>query len=198
MQRADSLKKTDSGKDWGQEEKGTTEEMVGWHHQLSGRKFEQTLADGEGQGSLECCSPWGHKQLDTTERLDSNYYSPRAEIEETQPKLPDSGSHLQAGSCFQGKGDVPTLVPGLRELSAAAQTRAQPTAGLKAWGLTLLTDGDPVLRMGHLSHQSVRLLREGLGDACPYSLFCSRWGNWDPAEGVEGAAQPDAQELGCG
>ena len=51
-----------------QEEKGMTEdEMVGWHRQLNGREFEQTLGDGEGQGSLACCSPWGHKQLDTTE-----------------------------------------------------------------------------------------------------------------------------------
>ena len=43
--------------------------MVGWHHQLSGQEFEQTLGDGEGQGSLVCCSPWGRKELDTTEQL---------------------------------------------------------------------------------------------------------------------------------
>ena len=48
-------------------EKGTTEdEMVGWHHRLSGPESEQTPGDGEGQGSLVCCSPWGHKELDTT------------------------------------------------------------------------------------------------------------------------------------
>ena len=47
----------DAGKDWGQEEKGTTEDdTVGWHHQLSGHEFEQTLWDSEGQGSLACCS----------------------------------------------------------------------------------------------------------------------------------------------
>ena len=40
--------------------------MVGWHHQLNGREFEQTLGDGEGQGGLACCSPWGHKESDTT------------------------------------------------------------------------------------------------------------------------------------
>ena len=44
------------GKDWGQEQKGTTEEMVGWHHRFNGHEFEQTLGDGEGQGSLACCS----------------------------------------------------------------------------------------------------------------------------------------------
>ena len=63
-------KDPDAGKDWGQEEKGATEdEMVGWHHQLNGHEFEQTLGDSEGQASLACCSPWGHKKSDTTEQL---------------------------------------------------------------------------------------------------------------------------------
>ena len=49
---------------------GTTEdEMVGWHHQLDGLEFEQAPGDGEGQGRLAFCSPWGHKELDMTERL---------------------------------------------------------------------------------------------------------------------------------
>ena len=66
-------KDPDAGKDWGQEEKGMTEdEMVGWHHQLNGHKFEQTLGDRDGQGRLACCSPWGHKESDTTEQLNSN------------------------------------------------------------------------------------------------------------------------------
>ena len=53
-----------------QEEKGMTEnEMVGWHHRLNGHEFEQTPGDGEGQRSLVCCSPWGHKELDRTEQL---------------------------------------------------------------------------------------------------------------------------------
>ena len=60
-------KDPDAGKDWGQEEKGATEdEMVGWHHWLNGHAFEQTLVDGEGWGSLACCSPWGCKESDTT------------------------------------------------------------------------------------------------------------------------------------
>ena len=64
-------KDPDAGEDWGQEEKGATEdEMVGWHTSwLNGDEFEQTLGDSEGQGSLACCSPWGQKELDTTERL---------------------------------------------------------------------------------------------------------------------------------
>ena len=47
----------------------TDDEMVGWHHRLHGREFEQTPRDGEGQGSLARCSPWGRKESDTTERL---------------------------------------------------------------------------------------------------------------------------------
>ena len=50
----------------------TEDKMVGWHHQLNGREFEQALGDGEGQGSLVCCSPWGRKQSDTTERLNND------------------------------------------------------------------------------------------------------------------------------
>ena len=59
-------KDADAGKDWRQEEKGTTEdEMVGWHHWLSGHEFEQAPGDSEGQGSLACCGPWGCKESDT-------------------------------------------------------------------------------------------------------------------------------------
>ena len=65
--RTDSLEKTDAGKDWGQEEKGATEnEMVGWHHWLNGHEIEQTPGDSEGQESLACCSPWDLKELDMT------------------------------------------------------------------------------------------------------------------------------------
>ena len=49
----------------------TEDEMVGWYHRLNGHEFEQAQGDGEGQGSLACCNPWSHKELDTTERLKS-------------------------------------------------------------------------------------------------------------------------------
>ena len=63
-------KDPDAGKDWGQEEMGTTEDgMVGWHHQLDGHEFEQASGVGDGQGSLACCSPWDSKESDTAERL---------------------------------------------------------------------------------------------------------------------------------
>ena len=66
-------KDPDAGKDWKQEEKGmTADEMVGWHHWLSGHEFEWTLGVGDGQGGLVCCSPWGHKESDTTEQLNDN------------------------------------------------------------------------------------------------------------------------------
>ena len=65
-----TLCKTDAGRDWGQEEKGTTEdEMAGWHHWLDGRESEWTPGVGDGQGGLVCCSSWGRKESDTTERL---------------------------------------------------------------------------------------------------------------------------------
>ena len=61
--------------DWRWEEKGATEnEMVGWHHRLNGHEFEQTPGDSEGQESLVCCSPWGHKEVDTTEQLKNNKF----------------------------------------------------------------------------------------------------------------------------
>ena len=81
-------KDPDAGKDWGQEEKGTTEdEMVGWHHRLNGHEFEQAPGVGDGQGGLVCCSPWGHKESDTTEQL--NW---------TELRLAEVGSKQGSGS----------------------------------------------------------------------------------------------------
>jgi len=63
-------KDSDAGRDWGQEEKGMTEdEMAGWHHWLNGRESEWTLRVGDGQGGLACCDSWSHKESDTTEQL---------------------------------------------------------------------------------------------------------------------------------
>ena len=71
MRRADSFERTlMAGKDWGQEEKGTTEdEMVGWHHQLNRHGFGWTPGAGDGQGGLACCGSWSRKESDTTEQL---------------------------------------------------------------------------------------------------------------------------------
>ena len=63
-------KDPDAGKNWRQEEKGMTEdEVIGWHYWLDGHEFEQAPGVGDGQGSLACFSPWGHKESDTTEWL---------------------------------------------------------------------------------------------------------------------------------
>ena len=48
--------------------------MVGWHHRLDGHEFEQALGVGDGQGGLACCGPWGHKELDVTQKLNNNRY----------------------------------------------------------------------------------------------------------------------------
>ena len=66
IRRADSFEKTLM---LGKEEKGTEDKMVGWHHRLNGHEFEQTPGGGDGQGSMACCSPWGRKESDMTERL---------------------------------------------------------------------------------------------------------------------------------
>ena len=63
-------KDSDAGRDWGQEEKGTAEdEMAGWHHWLDGHESEWTPGVSDGQGGLACCNSWGHKESNTTERL---------------------------------------------------------------------------------------------------------------------------------
>ena len=63
-------KDSDAGRDWGQEEKGTTQdEMAGWHHWLDGHESEWTPGASDGQGGLACCDSWGRKESDTTEQL---------------------------------------------------------------------------------------------------------------------------------
>ena len=83
-------KDPDAGKDSAQKEKGTTEdEMAGWHHWLDGCESEWTLGVGDGQGGLVCCDSWGHKELDTTERLNWT------ELECKSRKSRDTWSHRQ-------------------------------------------------------------------------------------------------------
>ena len=68
-------KDLDPGKDWRQKEKGVSEDkMVKWHHWFNGHEFEQTPGNSGGQGSLVCCSPWGHKESNRTERLNNNWH----------------------------------------------------------------------------------------------------------------------------
>ena len=82
-------KDSDAGKDWRQEEKGTTEvELVGWHHWLNGNEFEQALGDCEGPRSLACCSPGDCKESDPTEWLNNNNYCIKTSL--------DSKPHLRS------------------------------------------------------------------------------------------------------
>ena len=86
-------KDPDAGRNWGQEEKGTTEdEMTGWHHRLDGHESEWTPGVGDGQGGLACCHSWGRKELDTTEWL--NWTELRRSYEE------GNGNSLQY-SCLE-------------------------------------------------------------------------------------------------
>ena len=77
----------------------TEDEMVGWHHQLNGLEFEQAPGDSEGQGSLACCSPWGCKESDMTDRLNNTRslaeFLPRAMVaEDTEHQAPGAGENL--------------------------------------------------------------------------------------------------------
>ena len=76
-------KDSDAGRDWGQEEKGTTEdEMAGWHHWLDGREFEWTPGVGDGLGGLACCDSWGRRELAMTEQLNGTElnYKPKLHL----------------------------------------------------------------------------------------------------------------------
>ena len=93
-------KDSDAGRDWGQEEKGMTEdEMAGWHHWLDGRESEWTLGVGDGQGGLVCCSSWGCKESDMTERLNWTELN----------CISDSFVDYE-GYSFSSKGLLPTVV----------------------------------------------------------------------------------------
>ena len=103
-------KDSDAGRDWGQEEKGTTEdEMAGWHHWLDGRESEWTPGVGDRQGSLACCDSWGRKGSDTTERLNwtelkvlqpvSHWVMPWIRCLHSKSSVPSSISHFTWFSC---------------------------------------------------------------------------------------------------
>ena len=102
-------KDPDARKDWRREKGMTEDEMVRWHHWLNGHEFEQAPGDGEGQGSLVCCSPWGHKESDTTEWLNIVPHSP--------PWTPSKGCWSLAAAaspgsvCTEADGQCPWQAP---------------------------------------------------------------------------------------
>ena len=102
MWRAGSGKDPDARKDWRQEGKGVTEdEMAGGHHRLNGHEFGLTLGDREGQGSLAWCSPWGHKEWDTTEQLHNN------NLGELTPASTITKTLLSLSQCLWCAGNTP-------------------------------------------------------------------------------------------
>ena len=111
-------KDPDAGRDWGQEEKGTTEnEMAGWHHWLDGHESEWTPGVGDGQGGLACCNSWGHKELDTTEQLNwtEALWSEKAMAPQSStfawkiPWMEEPGGPQSMGSLIVGQDWVTSL-----------------------------------------------------------------------------------------
>jgi len=68
------------------EKRAAEDELVGWHRRLNGHEFEQTPGDSEGQGSLVCCSPWGHKESDMTKQLNNTNHAQREDHVKTKEK----------------------------------------------------------------------------------------------------------------
>ena len=126
MQRVDSLEKTDAGKDWGQEEEGTTEdEMAGWHHQLDGCEFEWTPGDDDGQGGLACCDSWGRKDSWT-------WLSDWTELNK------DNGGLLQKAPCMHCCAQCPQACsrPPLTHASAVDSWTLTGKSGSVSFGVT--------------------------------------------------------------
>ena len=96
-------------------EGGGKDEMAGWHHQLYGHEFEQALGDGEGQGSLACCSPWGRKEPDTTEWLNNNH--PSSWVAEVEKK--NTSYMHQVHTPFNSRSITRKKVPTLSEITGS-------------------------------------------------------------------------------
>ena len=98
-------KDPDAGKNWGQEEKGTTDdEMLGWHHQLNWHEFGWSPGVGDGQGGLECCSSRGHKESDTTEWLNwtdqgTRSFMPQLRVRMQELKIPHAARKTEDPTC---------------------------------------------------------------------------------------------------
>ena len=99
---------SDAGRDWGQEEKGTTEdEMAGWHHWLYGRESEWTPGVGDGQGGLACCDSWGRKESDLTERLNWTELIRTLRLETSKRERPNAPQHPSSAESRQRDLDAP-------------------------------------------------------------------------------------------
>ena len=157
-------KNSDAGRDWGQEEKGTTEdEMAGWHHRLNVHEFEWTPEVGDGQGGLVCCNSWGHKESDMTERL--NWTELREGSHSVCDQLvPSSLIGLWWGSRMVSQGLALSFLPSLvaqmvKRLFTMRQTRVQSLRQEVPWRRK--RQSTPVLLLGK-SHGRRSLVSMGL------------------------------------
>ena len=104
-------KDPDAGKDWRWEEKGVTEnELVGWHHWLNGHEPKQTLGDSEGQGSLVCCSPMGHKESDISQQLNQNSRGDPGQMKVDVSSETTEGEENRTASLKCWKESQPTII----------------------------------------------------------------------------------------
>ena len=123
------VKDSDAGRDWGQEEKGTTEdEMAGWHHWLDGRESEWTPGVGDGQGGLAWCDSWGHRELDTTEQLNWTELSVQLFLtswtiaHQAPLSMGFPRQEYWSGFPFRSLGDIPD--PGIKHTSPVSPALA--------------------------------------------------------------------------
>ena len=142
MRRTDSLEKTLMlGKTEDRRRRGWQDEMVGWHHRLNGYEFEQTLGDGEGQGSLVCCSPWGHKCL--TQLSDWTTWIYPTEMENATERMLVAALVLQAGDLeapgSPGLPPQPLTSPSPSHSPSPALHPACLPSSAGAWTLTSVT-----------------------------------------------------------
>ena len=140
-------KDPDAGKAWRREEKGTPEdEMAGWHHRLHGHAFEQTPGVGDGQGGLACCSPWGHKESDTTateldrcwralKEADSRATLKRLHFHSSED-IPGSGTPNRRGPRGADSGED-TEAPGLLSSGSRKSPEKRATADASGDGTEL-------------------------------------------------------------
>ena len=146
-------KDPDAGKDWGQEEKGAAENgMVRWHHLCNGHELGQTSGDGEEQGGVACCSPWGHKEWDTTGQLDTT--TKWKALPEFYIRVCSVTWEVLGFALIQTRASSWAVTPGPWEalnvmffsraafLSMAAGVGGDPSAFFSAWASETTLDGE--------------------------------------------------------
>ena len=160
MRRVDSLEKTDAGKDWGQEEKWTTEdEMAGWHHWLDGHESEWTPGVDDGQGGLACCDSWGRKESDRIERLnwtELNWVPPIRKPPQASYPYPSEGRQNKNHSHRRSTKLITWITALTNSMKLWSCPVVSPKTDRSWW--TVLTKHDP-LEKGMVNHFSILALR---------------------------------------